>query len=114
MSWETFSFLCCQVRAGNPDLWLWLGDNVYNDGTDMDFKRKRSEKDLFLNQQTVPASANNLPSFLQNSPSPTSVSLNSSSPNSVSSGSPFLVLASAYKLVCSCMGPSATSVSALA
>ena len=46
-------FLCWQVRAGEPDLWLWLGDNVYNDGTDMDFKRRRSAKDLFLNCQIV-------------------------------------------------------------
>jgi len=30
-----------KVRSDNPDLWLWLGDNAYNDGTDMDFKRRK-------------------------------------------------------------------------
>merc|ERR1712012_13786 len=30
-----------EVRSDNPDLWLWLGDNAYNDGTDMDFKRRK-------------------------------------------------------------------------
>ena len=33
-----------QVRAEAPDLWLWLGDNAYSDGTDMDHKRRRSDK----------------------------------------------------------------------
>ena len=28
-----------QVRRHRPDLWLWLGDNVYSDGTDLDWKR---------------------------------------------------------------------------
>jgi len=30
-----------KVRSDNPDIWLWLGDNAYNDGTDMDFKRRK-------------------------------------------------------------------------
>merc|ERR1719209_932363 len=30
-----------KVRSDNPDIWLWLGDNAYNDGTNMDFKRRK-------------------------------------------------------------------------
>ena len=28
------------VRKFNPDLWLWLGDNMYADGIDLDYKRR--------------------------------------------------------------------------
>jgi len=30
-----------QVRQGSPDLWLWLGDNAYSDGTSMNYKRNK-------------------------------------------------------------------------
>ena len=25
----------------NPDLWIWLGDNIYADGVDMNYKRSK-------------------------------------------------------------------------
>jgi len=28
-------------NEGKPDLWLWLGDNMYKDGTDLDAKREK-------------------------------------------------------------------------
>ena len=29
------------VRHLNPDLWIWLGDNIYGDGIDMNYKRDK-------------------------------------------------------------------------
>ena len=29
------------MRRSNPDLWLWLGDNAYSDGTSMTYKREK-------------------------------------------------------------------------
>lgn len=29
------------IRSNQPDLWIWLGDNVYSDGVDMNYKRKQ-------------------------------------------------------------------------
>ena len=29
------------MRRGGAELWLWLGDNVYADGTDMNYKRSK-------------------------------------------------------------------------
>ena len=34
-------YFVIEVRKGNPDLWLWLGDNAYSDGTSMDHKRSK-------------------------------------------------------------------------
>ena len=40
-----------QVRRGNPDLWLWLGDNAYSDGTSMTYKREKWVKSKRLGGQ---------------------------------------------------------------
>ena len=34
-------YFVLEVRRGNPDLWLWLGDNAYSDGTSMNHKRNK-------------------------------------------------------------------------
>ncbi|MEQ6166327.1 alkaline phosphatase D family protein [Ekhidna sp. MALMAid0563] len=36
--------LWSEINATNPDLWIWLGDNVYSDGIDM--KQRRKDYDL--------------------------------------------------------------------
>ena len=39
--WVTGTKFWTDVRTkSRPDLWLWLGDNMYKDGTNMDEKRK--------------------------------------------------------------------------
>ena len=37
----TFNIRSTKLFQGKPDLWLWLGDNMYKDGTNLDAKREK-------------------------------------------------------------------------